>query len=76
MTPPYSLFDGVDDYSGISDQEKYKFMEFYKWQYKSVWYRAFSEKLVLARRLESGLLGAYTQRLGSAPFERFYLGGD
>tara|TARA_Y100000739_G_C20607974_1_gene466783 strand:- start:130 stop:2640 length:2511 start_codon:yes stop_codon:yes gene_type:complete len=76
MTPPYSLFDGIDDYTGISDQEKYKFMEFYKWQYKSVWYSAFSEKLVLATRLETGLLGAYNQKLGSAPFERFYLGGD
>ena len=76
LTPPYSLFDGIDNYNNISDQEKYKFMEFYKWNYKSVWYSSFTNKLVLATRMEMGLLGAYNKKLGAAPFERFYLGGD
>ena len=38
LTPPYSLFDGIDDYSNQTDQEKYKFMEYYKWNFKSKWY--------------------------------------
>jgi len=76
LTPPYSLFDGIDNYSDLSDQEKYKFMEFYKWNFKSKWYSSFTNKLVLSSRIEMGLLGAYNNSLGVAPFERFYLGGD
>ena len=76
ITPPYSMFDGVDDYSTISDQEKYKYIEYYKWKYKSSWYSAFTDKLVLATKIEMGLLGAYNNNLGVAPFERFYVGGD
>ena len=76
VTPPYSMFDGIDDYSEKTDQEKYRFMEFYKWNFKSKLYTSFTEKLVLATRLEMGLLGAYNNNLGVAPFERFYLGGS
>ena len=76
ITPPYSMFDGIDDYSTVSDQEKYKYIEYYKWKYKSSWYSAFNDKLVLATKIEMGLLGAYNNNLGVAPFERFYVGGD
>ena len=76
VTPPYSMFDGVDDYSTISDQEKYSWIEYYKWKFKSSWFSAFTEKLVLNTRIEMGLLGAYDKGLGVAPFERFYVGGD
>jgi outer membrane protein insertion porin family len=76
ITPPYSIFDGADDYSTVSDQEKYKYIEYYKWKYKSSWYSAFTDKLVLATKIEMGLLGAYNNNLGVAPFERFYVGGD
>ena len=76
VTPPYSMFDGVNDYSAISDQEKYSWIEYYKWKFKSSWFSAFTEKLVLNTRIEMGLLGAYDKGLGVAPFERFYVGGD
>ena len=76
ITPPYSIFDGVDDYSSISDQEKYAWIEYYKWKFKSSWFSAFSDKLVLNTRIEMGLLGAYNNDLGVAPFERFYVGGS
>jgi outer membrane protein insertion porin family len=76
ITPPYSMFDGIDDYSTVSDKEKYKYIEYYKWKYKSSWYSAFTDKLVLATKIEMGLLGAYNNNLGVAPFERFYVGGD
>ena len=76
VTPPYSMFDGVDDYSTLNDQEKYKFIEYYKWKFKSSWYSAFTDKLVLCTKIEMGLLGAYNNNLGIAPFERFYVGGD
>ena len=76
VTPPYSLFNEVDDYSTISDQEKYSWIEYYKWKFKSSWFSSFTDKLVLNTRLEMGLLGAYNKKLGVAPFERFYVGGD
>ena len=76
VTPPYSMFDGVDDYSTLPDQEKYSWIEYYKWKFKSSWFSAFTDKLVLNTRIEMGLLGAYNNDLGVAPFERFYVGGD
>ncbi|MEE2699888.1 MAG: POTRA domain-containing protein [Bacteroidota bacterium] len=76
ITPPYSLFDEVDDYSNLDDQEKYKWIEYYKWKWKSTWYTAFTDKLVLGTRIEMGLLGTYNNSLGISPFERYYVGGD
>jgi len=75
LTPPYSMFENKD-YNSIRDQEKFKWIEYYKWNFKSAWYSSFSEKLVLNTKLEMGLLGAYNNQLGIAPFERFYVGGD
>ncbi len=76
ITPPYSIFNNIDNYSQISDQEKYSWIEYYKWKFKSSWFSAFTDKLVLNTRVEMGLLGAYNNELGVAPFERFYVGGD
>ena len=70
------MFDGIDDYSTLPDQEKYSWIEYYKWKFKSSWFSAFTDKLVLNTRIEMGLLGAYNNDLGVAPFERFYVGGD
>ena len=75
-TPPYSVFDNVEDYSNMSEQERYKFMEYYKWNFKSKWYSAITDKLILATRAEMGYLGMYNKEIGAAPFGRFYLGGD
>ena len=76
VTPPYSMFDGIDNYSTVTDQEKYAWIEYYKWKFKSSWFSAFTNKLVLNTRVAMGLLGTYNKNLGIAPFERFYLGGD
>ncbi|MAO33138.1 MAG: outer membrane protein assembly factor BamA [Flavobacteriales bacterium] len=76
LTPPYSKFDDIDDYSTVSDQAKYSWIEYYKWKFKSSWFSAFTDKLVVNTRVELGLLGAYNKNLGVAPFERFYVGGD
>lgn len=76
FTPPYSLFKGNVDYSTMSLQDKYKWVEFYKWKIKGAWYIDLIEKLVLAPRIQFGVLGAYNSALGVTPFQRFYLGGD
>ena len=89
---PYSLWNGVDygsldelpefqdsngdpDQSKI-DQEKYKWLEFYKIKFKGSWYTRLFDKLVLRTHAEFGFLGAYNNDRGVIPFDRFFLGGD
>ena len=76
LSPPYSMFDNVDDYSSLTDQEKYKWVEYCKWKFKATWFSPFTEKLILATKTEFGFLGGYNDQLGISPFERFYVGGD
>ena len=58
------------------DQERYKWLEFYKIKFKGEWFTALSKKLVLRPAFEFGFLGAYNNDRGVIPFERFFLGGD
>lgn len=58
------------------DQERYKWLEFYKVKFKADWYSPIKGKLVLRPSLEFGFLGAYNNDRGVIPFERFFLGGD
>jgi len=76
LSPPYSMFDNINDYSSLTDQEKYKWVEYYKWKFKATWFSPFTEKLILATKTEFGFLGGYNDQLGISPFERFYVGGD
>ena len=89
---PYSLWNGVDygslgelpefqDSNGVPDQskidqEKYKWLEFYKIKFKGSWYTRLFDKLVLRTHAEFGFLGAYNNDRGVIPFDRFFLGGD
>ncbi|MDT0675033.1 BamA/OMP85 family outer membrane protein [Autumnicola musiva] len=114
LTPPYSLWNGVD-YANLGeqrefqledengnlinnegarvspenavpdrskvDQEKFKWLEFYKIKFNGTWYTTLanfgaSKNLVLRTNAEYGFLGAYNNDRGVPPFERFYLGGD
>lgn len=92
LTPPYSLFndvnydelgndpnfqdfDGNPDQSKI-DQERFKFLEYYKIKFKGTWYTRLVDKLVLRTNTEFGFLGAYNPDRGVPPFERFFVGGD
>ena len=76
LTPPYSLFSKNEDFANMTDQERFKWVEYYKWKFTSSWFSAFNDKLVLNNRAEMGLLGAYNSQIGISPFERFYVGGD
>jgi outer membrane protein insertion porin family len=67
--------DPVADQSKI-DQEKYKWLEFYKIKFNGTWYETLYKKLVMRAHAEYGFLGAYNNERGIPPFERFYLGGD
>ena len=58
------------------DQERYRWLEFYKIKFKGEWFTALTKKLVLRPAFEFGFLGAYNNDRGVIPFERFFLGGD
>ena len=77
-TPPFSLWDGKDYASKeLSDQDRYRWIEFHKWLLKGKWYFPLTTdmKLVLMLGAEMGYLGHYNKDKVS-PFERFEIGGD
>jgi outer membrane protein insertion porin family len=77
LTPPYSSISGKD-MSDVSDAEKYKFIEFHKWTFKSDYFFPLTsnDKLVLNTRFAFGYLGYYNKDIGPSPFENYYVGGD
>jgi len=75
LTPPYSLINGKS-YENVSDQEKYNWIEYHKWKFKSDWYLSLAGNLVLYTRAHFGYLGHYNDEIGPSPFEGFDLGGD
>ena len=88
LTPPWSAFDNKDyanlakDYNSATyqeeQQEKYRWIEYHKWKFKSKTYTALTNGqkcFVLMTRVELGILGSYNKDKKS-PFETFYVGGD
>ncbi len=78
LTPPYSAWDGKDySDSTMSDRERYRWIEYHKWQLKGQWFQALTsnQKLVLMLKAEMGYLGNYNKYKVS-PFQRFEVGGD
>jgi outer membrane protein insertion porin family len=77
LTPPYSLLTGKN-YSGMTDAQKYKWIEFHKWVFKADYYFPLSSnnKLILNTKFAFGYLGYYNPAIGPSPFENFYVGGD
>jgi len=61
---------------GEIDQERYKWLEFYKVKFKGEWYTRIVDKLIVKSLVEFGFLGAYNNDRGIIPFERFFIGGD
>lgn len=58
------------------DQERFRWLEYYKIKFKADWYTRIVDKLVLRTNVEFGFLGSYNPDVGKVPFERFFLGGD
>ncbi|MFO7617919.1 MAG: outer membrane protein assembly factor BamA [Bacteroidales bacterium] len=84
ITPPYSAFNGKD-YSQLDNTERYKWIEYHKWSFKSSWYTKLwgvgggetgeVRDFVLATKAEFGYLGFYN-RYARSPFESYEVGGD
>ena len=77
-TPPFSAWDGKDYADpNMSDQDRYRWIEYHKWLLKARWYFPLTQNqnLVLMLGAEMGYLGHYNKNKVS-PFERFEIGGD
>ncbi len=86
-TPPYSLFNNKDySSSSMTDQERYKFVEYQKYKFTTTFYTPITNKrgvdgkearnLILRTSAGFGFLTSYNSKAGISPFERFYLGGS
>ena len=58
------------------EEERFKWLEYYKLNFKGDWYTTLIGDLVLRTNAEFGFLGSYNSDVGDVPFERFYVGGD
>ena len=75
LTPPYSLFRDIN-YENSPPEERYKWLEYHKWNFDSRYFLTLTGKLVLSARAHFGFIGSYSSDVGVGPFERFQLGGD
>jgi outer membrane protein insertion porin family len=75
LTPPYSLFN-KKDYTNLEAQDKYHWIEYHKWTFKSSWFTKVVGDLVLNTRADFGYLGFYNKEIGYSPLGGFSLGGD
>jgi outer membrane protein insertion porin family len=64
------------NYKTLSDNEKYNWMEYHKWDFKSEYYFSIIDKLVMATKAQFGYVGYYNKDIGYDPLEGFDLGGD
>lgn len=76
-TLPYSLLNNKD-YSSttMTDQERYRWIEYYKVAFKGTFYQSIWKDLVLALKAQFGYLGMYNSKYGYSPFEGYVVGGD
>lgn len=74
FTPPYSLWRDLD-YENATARERYKWLEYHKWNFDTKYFLTLTGKLVLAARAHFGYLGTYSSKTDVGPFERFQLGG-
>lgn len=78
FTPWYSRIGSNRDrnYADLETSERFRFTEYYKTKFKAEWYTTLVQNLVLKTSAKMGFLGYYNEDIGTAPFERFELGGD
>ncbi len=76
-TLPYSMFNDVD-YSNATNQERYKYLEYYRFRFTGEWYIPLSanKKLVLMPRFGLSYIGSYNSDKGITPFDRYSMGGS
>jgi len=75
-TPPYSLL-GANRSLDEPDAIHFRWLEFYKWNFRANWFFNPVANLVISPRMRFGMIGRFNpSHVRHTPFERFKLGGD
>ena len=79
LTPPWSFFNNIN-YASAPQSEKYKWIEYHKWNFKASWFLDLlgtgTHRFVLATNYQFGYLGRYQKKTGYSPYEGFDMGGS
>ena len=75
FTLPISMWNGKD-YSNLTTEEKFKWLEYYEWKFKASWFTQLIGDLVFNIDAQYGFIGYYNEDIGPAPTEGYELGGD
>jgi outer membrane protein insertion porin family len=79
LTPPWSMFNDIN-YKSAPSSEKYKWIEYHKWDFRAAWYLDIlgttTHRLVLATNYRFGYLGRYQKHVPYSPYEGFDMGGS
>jgi len=79
-TPPFSAFNKDKDYSTLSPQEKFKWVELHKYKFSGQWFLGFpngaKRQFVIAPSFKFGAVGVFNKDIGYSPFELFRVGGS
>lgn len=75
ITPPYSAFSDRD-YSDVTEQDRYRWTEYYKLNLRGSWMLNLVGDVVLNAKFRFGWMGYYNKNIGLSPFGRYYVGGD
>jgi outer membrane protein insertion porin family len=79
LTPPWSMFNSIN-YASAPQSEKFKWIEYHKWIFKSSWFLPLAGSgkyvLVLATNYQFGYMGRYQRHVPYSPYEGFDMGGS
>ena len=76
LTPPYSLFNKVHYSDTMSSEQRYRWLEYHKEEFKSESYISLVGNLVLMTRANFGMIGMYNDAVGYPPIGKFLVGGS
>jgi len=80
FTPPYSLINTKKDYTNLTAQEKFKWVELVKTKFSGQWYIGFpanaKRQFVVAPAYRFGAVSPWNKDIGYSPFELFRVGGS
>jgi outer membrane protein insertion porin family len=75
-TPPYSLFNSLNYKLPPTQQELYRFVEYFKVKFDAQWFIHLAGKFTVMSQVRFGFVGRYNNQAPASPFERFKVGGD
>lgn len=80
FTPPYSLINKNKDYTNLTPQERFKWVELVKTKFSGQWFLGFpnnaKRQFVVTPSYQFGAVTPWNKDVGYSPFELFRVGGS